>query len=315
MELKQILAFVAVYEEGSINRAARRLAVSQPSTSALIRTLEQTLGVSLFERLSSGVEPTEAAATLYRHAQRVLAEIDAARKGITGSLDVISGPLKAGLSPTITRGILPELLPSFLACHASVDVQITEAFSGKLIEWTLSGELDFAVVNIPVNDRRLITRRVAAEPVVLICGPASGRKHLQGTRLGGGAPLKLALPWSTISLRLLLDRYIHAGNVPVARMVEMDSLPALLDFVAESDWVTLLPATCATRDLSGRRHVVQPLVEPEIATEFYLVYPARRTLSAAAKAFADALEEGFEQSQQRWLAAMRVHEGGRLVIG
>lgn len=305
MDLKQLTAFVAVYEEGSINRAARRLSLSQPSTSALIRGLESALGVTLFERLSSGVEPTEAAATLYRHAQRVLAELDAARKGITGDLDVISGPVKAGLSPTITRGILPELLPQFLERHPSVDVQITEAFSGKLFDWTVEGDLDFAVVNIPVNDRRLITRRIAAEPVVLICGPKSGRRHLQGTRLTEGDPLKLALPWSPISLRQLLDRFIHAGSVRVARMVEMDSLPALLDFVAESDWVTLLPATCATRDLTGKRHIVQPLLEPDMPTEFYLVHPARRTLSAGAKAFADAIEEGFDRSRGRWNAAVR----------
>jgi DNA-binding transcriptional LysR family regulator len=235
----------------------------------------------------------------------VLAELDAARKGITGALDVISGPIKVGLSPTITRGILPELLPGFLDSHPSVDVQITEAFSGKLIDWTLSGELDFAIINIPLNDRRLYTRRIAAEPVVLICGPASGRQHLQGARLSEGEPIKLALPWSAVSLRLLLDRFIHAGHVPVARMVEMDSLPALLDFVTESDWVTLLPATCATRDMSGRHHIVQPLIAPEMATEFYLVHPARRTLSAAAKAFAEAIEAGFVRSQQRWNAAAR----------
>jgi LysR family nitrogen assimilation transcriptional regulator len=305
MDLKQLTAFVAVYEEGSINRAARRLSLSQPSTSALIRGLERVLGVTLFERLSSGVEPTEAAATLYRHAQRVMAELDAARKGVTGALDVISGPIKVGLSPTITRGILPELLPDFLERHPSVDIQITEAFSGKLFDWTVDGELDFAVVNIPVNDRRLTTRRIAAEPVVLICGPKSGRRHMQGTRLSEGPPLKLALPWSPISLRQLLDRFIHAGSVPVARMVEMDSLPALLDFVAASDWVTLLPATCTTRDLSGKHQIVQPVIEPEMPTEFYLVHPARRTLSAAAKAFADAIESGFERSQERWRGAVR----------
>jgi LysR family nitrogen assimilation transcriptional regulator len=107
MDLRQITAFVAVYEVGSINRAAQRLAVAQPSLSAAIRNLEEELAATLFERQARGTKPTPAADIFYRHCQRILSEVDAARKAVTGSPDRVGGPVNVGLAPTAAKGLIP----------------------------------------------------------------------------------------------------------------------------------------------------------------------------------------------------------------
>jgi LysR family nitrogen assimilation transcriptional regulator len=300
VELKHILAFIATFEEGSINRAAQRLGSPQPSVSVLIRDLEAELQTVLFDRQARGAEATEAARTIYPHFQRVLADVDTARMSVSGRLTGMVGPLRAGLGPAITRGLLPDILGQYLNSYPGVDVRIAEGFSGRLIEWTLSGELDFAVIALPPKDRRVIGRRISLEPLVMISGRASGRTHLQPVDLRNEQDLKIVLPWSTLSIRELIDAFILSGQIPAARTVEIDSIPAILDFVAAGDWVTFLPLTVVSRDLAGSKFVIQPLSEPVITAEFYLIHPARRSLSAAATAFIELLEVAFQESNRRW---------------
>lgn len=309
MELKHIAAFIAAFEEGSINRAAQRLGSPQPSVSVLIRDLEAELQVPLFERQARGVEPSEAARTIYPHFQRVLSAVDAARLSITGRLTEFVGPLHAGLGQAITRGLLQDVLGDYIARYPRVDLRIAEGLTGRLTEWTLSGELDFAVVALPPKDRRVIGRRLSVEPVVMISGPASGRKHLEPVDLTCESDLKVVLPWSRFSIREVLESFIQSGEIPAARTMELDSISAILDFVVTGDWVTFLPLTAVARDLGAGRLVVQPISNPVLTAEFYLIHPARRALTAAAIAFAERLEIAFQDSSRRWQDSLRGRTG------
>lgn len=297
MELKHIRVFVAAFDEGSINRAAQRLGSSQPRVSALIRSLEHTLQTTLFQRRSTGIVPTPEGESFYRHAQRMLAELDAAQRAISARQGTLAGPLRVGLAPTITEGILPDILPGFLDTYPAIDFKMTEGFSGKLIDWTLAGEIDFAIVAIPPDDRRLRTRRIASEPVVLVTAQDRGPAATQGLQLQDGPPLQLALPWASNSLRQILDRFIGSGQIPVARIVEMDSLWGILDLVRGGGWETLLPPS-ALRNLDGPLRAL-PVADPHIWLEFFQISPARAALSEAARVFTDLVIAGFESSAAR----------------
>ena len=75
MDLKQIRSFVAVYGHGSINRAAERLNIAQPSLSQQIKSLEESVGVQLFERHARGVRPTPAGDRFYEDCSKILGDI------------------------------------------------------------------------------------------------------------------------------------------------------------------------------------------------------------------------------------------------
>jgi DNA-binding transcriptional LysR family regulator len=300
MDLRQLSAFVAVYETGSINRAAQRLDLAQPSVSNVIRNLEAELGTPLFERLARGTKPTPTGDTFYRHCLKVLAEVDAARKSVTGGPDRVGGPVNAGLAPTAAKGLMPKFLAGYLDEHPEVQVFVAEAFSGPLTEWTLSGQVDFAVVAVPPIDRRLVTRRIASEPIVLVSSIEEEHRFGKDGPLTDGPPLKLVLPSPRNGLRTILDSYIHTNDLPVARSIELDSLHGMLEFVRRSDWVTLLSVTAIVSELERGEIAVRP-TDPPLELGFYLIHPARRALSTAAARFVERIEAGFAASKQDWL--------------
>ena len=245
-------AFVAVYEEGSINRAAQRLEVAQPSVSNLIRNLESELGVQLFERLTRGTKPTPSGEIFYSHSQRVLAEADAAVLAVTGRSERVAGLVNVGLAATAARGLLPNILGNYLEEFPEVELQISEGYSGTLIEWTLSGQVDFAVVAVAPVDRRLRVRQLVTDQLLLVSSPAQAERYANVSSLADGPPMKMAIPSGRNRIRSVIDSYIHANKLPVDRSVEIDSLQAVLEFVRRNDWVTIVPATAVINELERK---------------------------------------------------------------
>ena len=88
--------------------------------------------------------------------------------------DQIRGTVRAGLIPSVVRGILPSFLPAFVEQHPAIDLCITESFSGTLTGWLLAREIDLAVVVEPPAHEGLVTERLAEGPAVLITGRAAG---------------------------------------------------------------------------------------------------------------------------------------------
>jgi LysR family transcriptional regulator, nitrogen assimilation regulatory protein len=301
MDLKHVRAFVAAYEEGSLSRAAARLNTAQPSLSVLIRDLEIDLGLTLFERSPRGVEPTAPAMMLYPRCQSILHEIGAAREALAGWPAAMFGKINVGLPPTIAKGVLPHVMALFTEKYPQVEVRVAEAFSGTLMEWTLAGEVECAIVAVPPADDRLTTRWISSEPIALI-SRADGTASASTTRVGfeGMQPLKLVLPSARHSLRQMIDAQIIAGRIPVSRSVEIDGLYGMLEFVRLTEWVALLPATAVLNEVDDERFTVRPLADGMPRLEFYVIHLARKALPTATAVFIKMIEEGLENSLARW---------------
>ena len=81
-----------------------------------------------------------------------------------------------------------------------------------------------------------------------------------------------------------LETYFQSHGVEVEAMLEMDAMIATLEFVARSDWVTILPSVISVNDIGRGELIVNPIVEPEMHAEFVVIQPTRRTLVDAGAA-------------------------------
>src|SRR5918911_5155387 len=129
IELRHLAALQAIAEEGSFGRAATRLGYTQSAVSQQIATLERAVGERLLER-PGGPRPvslTEAGRILLRHAQAIVARLDAARADLEALAAGEAGTLRVGAYQSIGQRILPAIIRRFSAEWPNVDLRVTEA--------------------------------------------------------------------------------------------------------------------------------------------------------------------------------------------
>jgi len=300
MNLRQLAAFVGIYEEGSFSRAAERLAATQSGLSMQIRKMEDRLGLRLFDRSARGVTPTEAGRHLYGVAVEILHRLDAAERDLRNLSGRVSGPLAVGLMPTFTRGVLAPVLSDLIADHPDVTLRVIEGYSALLVDMVAAGELDFAVVPHPVKRDGLRVEPFGRDREILVTRAGGARPHLAPVALAEIASMKLVLPLRGNARRDRLDAAFAVSGLVPAATLDMDAMIATLDFVARSDYATILPATICTADLAGAERWLHPIVDPALRVSYELISPATRALSPAARAFLARLRTAHAESDARW---------------
>ncbi len=167
MELRQLEYFVAVADEASFTRAARRLHVAQPGVSAQIRQLERELGQALFDRSGRTVRLTEAGAAALEYARAALQAASGARLAVDELTGLLRGRVSVGMVVACASLDLSELLAEFHRRHPRVEIGLREANSDRLLEALGSGELDLAFVALgTATPFGIETRVLVDEPIV-----------------------------------------------------------------------------------------------------------------------------------------------------
>ena len=299
--LRQIRAIIAVCEEGSFTRAAARENATQSGISQHVAAAERTLGVKLFERSSAGVTPTPAGQRYYKRCIEAVGQLANANEEARGFASRVSGDLRIGLMPTMTRAALAPTLEQFVPRYPDVRLHIVEGYSGSLTDMVLNDEIDFAVVPTFEGRVGLKSRLLVRDREMLVSSPARGFKPLEPVRLKDCGPLKIILPGRGNIRRRNIEVYFQTHGVEVADIIEMDAMISTLQYVMHSDWVAILSGLICIADI-GRtvERVVNPIYDPPLIAEFVVISPARRTLSTQAQLFLEAFEAEIARIQEIW---------------
>ena len=150
MELRHLRYFVAVAEELHFRRAAERLHIAQPAVSEQIRKLEDELGVRLFDRTQRNVALTDAGAALLTEAHRVLRQAEAARLAARSAGERPGRVLRVGYVPTALLASIPRALRRVVAATPNLQTTMEPGSGLELVDAVRAGELDVAVVSLPV---------------------------------------------------------------------------------------------------------------------------------------------------------------------
>ena len=235
MTLQQLTYFIAALDHGSFSAAAEELHLAQPSLSEQIRRLEAELGVALFTRVGRGVVPTEAGQTLRPHAERVLADLEAARESVVSVRELRGGVAAFGTWGTARYYPITEIVADFRRRHPNVRVRLVGQNSALTAEAVRTGELEAGMVALPIDDRGLDVRIVMRDELVYAStDPARVAEPMTVERLAG-APL--IMPDSSYgnedpTRRLLVGLVQQAGG-RIEPVIDVEDVEASVDLAGQ----------------------------------------------------------------------------------
>ncbi|MDB6094665.1 MAG: transcriptional regulator, LysR family [Verrucomicrobia bacterium] len=185
MELHQLRYFVAVAETGNFTRASERSHITQPSLSQQIMNLEREIGHKLFHRLGRKAVLTEAGTTFLERARRILFEVENAAKELQDH-PALDRRITVGAVPTIAPYLVVPLIERCRETYPNLLVHMREDFRADLTRAVVEGDLDLAVVTLPVKDHRISIEPLLTEPLLLVVGknhPLAGRSEITANDL------------------------------------------------------------------------------------------------------------------------------------
>jgi LysR family hydrogen peroxide-inducible transcriptional activator len=170
MELQQLRYFAAVADLGNFTRASEHCNVSQPTLSQQLINLEKELGHKLFHRLGRRAVLTEAGTAFRERARRILFEVENATKEL-GDSPSLERKISVGAIQSLAPYILPALIDRCKKRYPNLQIHIQEDFRTALVAAIIEGELDLALLSLPVrDDPRLHVESLLHEPLLLVVG-------------------------------------------------------------------------------------------------------------------------------------------------
>ena len=160
---------------GSFTAAADALRVSQPAVAEQVRKLERALGADLFVRAGRGVVPTDAGHAFAEHAVRTLRSLEDAAESVGELTSLRSGTVALGTFNAPAPWRLDELVATFLARHPGMTVRLVGRNSSWTAERVRRGDLEAAIVVLPIDDDRLDVRPLVRDEVLYVSAAPSGR--------------------------------------------------------------------------------------------------------------------------------------------
>lgn len=247
MELRRLRYFVAVAEELSFNRAAKRLHMAQPPLSNQIKQLEEELGVLLFERTSRGVLMTEAGELLLEEARRIFAQVEGTTRMVRRVGHGEVGRLTLGFVPSASNGILPQILREFRDLFPDVELFLREMRPDRIVQRIHDRQLDAGFLYLPFENTPFRVACVSREPLVLALPETHPLASEERVELRALADEPFILPANYQRMPGLYGQVTEAcrqaGFVPQAVQKDVWLMQTIVGLVAGGMGVALVPAS------------------------------------------------------------------------
>ncbi len=272
LEIRHLRLVAAVADCGSLTRAGDRLHLTQSALSHQLRDIESRLGAALFLRVGKRLVLTPAGERLLVSARDVLDRLDRTEDEIRQMGKDRAGILRITTECYTCYHWLPPLLVHYRKRFPRVEVRIDVGATGRPLDRLLAGKIDLAIMSSPVNDRRLVSRPVFDDELVVVAArhhPFAKQTHV---RLSEMRDQTLYVYPPKEESRVLQEVLLPSGHVP-ARIEEVTLTESIAELVKAGLGVSVLARWAVQPLLEAGTLVARPLTAHGLHREWRAVLP------------------------------------------
>ena len=288
MELHSLQVFLTIATEKSFSRAAGKLLRTQPAISLSLQKLEQELGEKLIDRSGKDLILTDAGRTVLDYARRFQSlqlEMD---NSIAELRDNSAGRLIIGANESTTLYLLRHI-ERYRELYPKVKVQVRRSYSSKLPNELLDGNLELGAVSYDPRDDRLKSKVIYTDSLAFVVSPQHRLAHRKSVSISELAEENFIAHNVVSPYREVVLREFLTHKVPLRMDVEMPTIETIRKLVERNMGVAFLPRMCVEQEIEQMRLCEVRVKEMHVERKIRLIYPTRRGLSHAAKAFLEVV--------------------------
>ena len=267
LDVSDIHLIQTIAEVGSINKAADKLFMSQPTLSKRISRLEQVLKIDLFHRHSTGMTPTSAASYLIENGKQIQGKLDAMCRHVELLSELQGGSLNIGAGPISEQLFFPKVLVDFLEDTRDVKTVLRIGVTDELLAMVIDGQLDIAIGPFEPSElpKDLLVTPLRTEQIIFVVRPGHplANKDIDDI-YAAFEQYSLIGPSITSSVA----KYMNYEKSPGMVKVSCDNYRISKSVVMTSDYITGGPALLFARELAAGE-----LVELKADYDFPLALP------------------------------------------
>jgi DNA-binding transcriptional LysR family regulator len=289
MEHYLLQVFLTVATEKSFSRAAEKLLRTQPAISLALQRLEQELGEKLIDRSGKELILTDAGNTVLEYARRFQSLQQELDNALAELRDNSAGRLTIGANESTTLYLLRHI-ERYRELYPKIKVQVRRSLSSKIPVELLDGNLELGVISYDPGDERLTSKVIYSDALAFVVSPHhrfAKRRVVSITELG---PEQFIAHNVLSPYREVVLREFQGHKVPLHMEVEMPTIESIRKLVQAGQGVAFLPRMCVEKDLEQKKLYEVRVKELHVERKIRLVYPSRRALSHAARAFLEVIK-------------------------
>lgn len=289
MELYPLRVFLTVATEKSFSRAGEKLLRTQPAISLAVQRLEMELGEKLLDRTGRELVLTDAGRIVLEYCRRFENLERELENALAELRDMAAGRLSIGANESTALYLLKHI-EAYRRLYPKVKVQVRRALSSKIPAQLIDGDLEMGVISFDPEDDRLETKIIYTDHLSFVVSPQhrfAGRTSVSIKELG----METFIAHNVLSpYRDVVLRAFQRSKVPLNMDVEMPTVETIRRMVQRNEGVAFLPKMCVEQELEQGLLAEVEVEELRVDRKIRLVYPAKRVLSHAARAFLEVVQ-------------------------
>jgi LysR family hydrogen peroxide-inducible transcriptional activator len=299
MTLTELKYIVTLAQDQHFGQAAERCNVSQPTLSVAVKKLENELGVALFERSKTRVQPTPMGEKIVAQAQTVLEQASVIKDIASTGKDQLGSPLRVGAIFTIGPYLFPQFIPQLQQIAPKMPLFVEEGFTATLRQQLRKGDLDVIIVALPFTEADVVTQALYEESFVVLLPanhPLSKKEAIAPSDLseenvlllGEGHCFRDQILQAVPNIKTSAAE--ESGNIRTA--TAGSSLETMRHMVASGIGITILPESAATSNYAPDTLVTRPLADVQAKRTVGLAWRASFPRHKAVDVLRTAIQKG-----------------------